>query len=297
MKLLTIISFLFFFNSVIAQTPTQTQPEQKNIQATIMVIPFAAKGVQLRDAYERSELVRIAVTKVKEGFDSRNVNTIDLRGKLKQSATTSALETEQTANDKDDIIRNSGADIYVEVEANKNASTSGNSVTIIMTAFDAFSGESFANKVATSKKFITEDYSKLAEKAVETEIDNFLNTINTKFDDIVNNGRTIVLNLGIEDGSKFNFETEVGKDRDLLSDAIENWVEANAFKKYYHIQGITNTKMIFDQVKVPLKDENGNNFKLTRFARDFKKYLENVNLTTSTTYNGNNLVITIKQMQ
>ena len=52
--------------------------------------------------------------------------------------------------------------------------------------------------------------------------------------------------------------------------------------------------LFFDIVKVPLRDDEGNNFRLSKFAGDFRKYLNNVGLTTSTTYNGNNIVISIK---
>jgi len=157
MRIIAFLIIFSFVNLLHAQNEVQADMN-KNIQPTIMVIPFAPKGVQLRDAYEKNELVRIAVTKVKEGFDSRGVNTIDLRGKLKQSANTAALQDGQEESDKDDVIRNSGADIYVEVEATKDKSSTGNSATVIMTAYDAFSGESFANKVSTSQKFYTDNF-------------------------------------------------------------------------------------------------------------------------------------------
>ena len=46
--------------------------------------------------------------------------------------------------------------------------------------------------------------------------------------------------------------------------------------------------------KYTIRDDEGNNFRLSKFAGDFRKYLNNVGLTTSTTYNGNNIVISIK---
>ena len=51
---------------------------------------------------------------------------------------------------------------------------------------------------------------------------------------------------------------------DLLSDAIEDWVSDNSFKNYYHLQGTTESKMIFDIVKVPLKDDRGRNYRLSK---------------------------------
>ena len=138
MKKILFISFCLLAQNYIALGQDGTD----NIQPTIMVIPFAKKGDNLRSAFERDEIVRIAITKVKEAFDERGVNTIDLRAKLKQLNNTEALTEDQAASLKDEVLSISGADIYVEVEASKNRGTNGNNVNIIMTAFDAFSGES-----------------------------------------------------------------------------------------------------------------------------------------------------------
>lgn len=56
-----------------------------------------------------------------------------------------------------------------------------------------------------------------------------------------------------------------------LSDQLEEWMAKNAFKNNYHIQGITDTKMIFDDVRIPLKDGNGNNYSSNKFALEFFK--------------------------
>jgi hypothetical protein len=54
------------------------------IQPTIMAIPFVPEGQSTRRGYDYSEITRIAITKIKEAFDDRGVNTIDFRAKLKQ---------------------------------------------------------------------------------------------------------------------------------------------------------------------------------------------------------------------
>jgi hypothetical protein len=46
--------------------------------------------------------------------------------------------SDQKTDLKDELIRMSGADIYIEVEANPNYSKDGNSVTILLSHYDAF---------------------------------------------------------------------------------------------------------------------------------------------------------------
>lgn len=271
------------------------QETKNTAQPTIMVVPFAKKGQSIRGAYEHNELARIAITKTKEGFDQRGVNTIDLVGKLKQTNNNAALQEDQASDVKDDVIALSGADIYVVVEASRNYSNSGNSATVILTAYDAFSGESLANKVSNSPKLYTDNYEKLVEKAVEKEIDNLLNTIQEKFTAMLENGRSIVINVGIAEDATLSLDDEVNDDGDLLSDLIEFWVEENAYKGNYHLQGVTGNKMIFDLVKVPVKRPNGSAFKISRFASKFRKHLRKNGIRAKQLIQGSNLVFTLDQ--
>ena len=269
--------------------------ESKTIQPTIMVIPFVAKGQSVRKKLENDNNILIAVTKVKEGFDKRGVNTIDLRAKLKQLSNMEVLEEDARTSDKDEVIRMSGADIYVEVQSKRNYSRSGNSVSLTLTAYDAFSGQSLANKVANSPSFYTKNFEKLTEKAVESVIDDFLNTIQIKFDEMLKNGRSLVLTIGISEDSDVDFDKEYNDGDDLLSDLIEDWVEKEAYNNYYHIQGTTKTKMIFDDIRVPVKDpKTGRTFKVSSFVRKLRKFLRSLGLKFDRSIQGNNIVITIK---
>ncbi|HFA50149.1 MAG TPA: hypothetical protein ENJ95_14155 [Bacteroidetes bacterium] len=291
------IFFLFFLSAFCAapafsQSETSPAGAAATIQPTIMAIPFVAQGQSIRAGFEKNELVRIAITKVKEGFDNRGVNTIDFRAKLKQVNNNEVLTDEQKSSLKDEVINLSGADIYVEVEANKKTSKTGNSVSVIMSAFDAVSGESLANKVATSPKFHTDNFEKLVEKAVESEIENLLNTIQAKFDDIRKNGRTMTLQVGVSADADFDMDMET-PDGNLLADAVENWVADHAYKGYYHVQGSTENKIVFDIVKIPLKDDRGRNFRVSKFAALFRNYIKDSGLQASRTIQGNNVVITL----
>ncbi|MEO1261448.1 MAG: DUF6175 family protein [Bacteroidota bacterium] len=294
-KFLLFFLQILFASSILGQADsTSAAPEAKpTIQPTIMAIPFAKKGQSIRSNYENNELIRIAITKVKEGFDNRGVNTIDLRAKLKQVSNNEVLAEDQKSSMKEDLIALSGADIYVEVEANKNISESGNSVTVLMTAFDAVSGESLANKVASSPQFYTENFEKLVEKAVESEIENLLNTIQAKFDDIRENGRTVTLQVGVSAEADYDLDDET-PNGDLLADAIEDWVADNAYNGYYHMQGSTSNKIIFDIVKIPLKDDRGRNYRVSKLAAKLRSYIKSLGLEASRSIQGNNVIMTLE---
>ena len=288
-----VLLFIFIIGSAIT---LQAQDEKPTIQPTIMAIPFAKEGASTRQMYEYSELNRIALTKVKEAFDQRGVNTIDFRAKLKQLQNSEALTEDQELTLKDEVIKMSGADIYVEIEANKDYSKTGNSVTAIMTAYDAFSGESLANKVSSSPKFQTDNFEKLTQKAIEAEVDNLLNTIQDKFNLILENGRTITMEVGIEIGSELDLDTEVDDSGYYLSELIEEWVEENALNSYFHIQGQSATKMVFDIIKVPVKDDNGNNYRVSKFVIELRKFLKEKGVKVDRTITGSAITVTLSSL-
>lgn len=259
----------FFSDDSFSQTTVNT------IQPSIMVIPFAKEGEDIRTLIEDDVNKRIAITKVKEGFDERGFNTIDFRAKLKAVLSSQAVEMESQTSLKQQIIEMSGADIYVEVEVDAQTTSSGTSVRLILSAYDAFSAQSLSNKVGESGKFYTEDIGKLTSKAVENCIEPFLNTMNEKFGAIVENGRTVVVSIGFEQNSEFSMDKEVGEDELPLSDALELWFEENSYKNYYHIQGATATKLVLDDVRIPLKDpKTGNNYRATKFALKLYLYIK-----------------------
>lgn len=288
-----LLTLLCLISMIVANPcPSIGQTPSSQIQPTIMVIPFTQKGISTRKTMESNPHVRTAMTKIKEGFDQRGVNTIDLRNKLNELENSEILQEDQQSDMKDEVLSMSGADIYVEVECKIHRGESGNSASVIMTAFDAYSSESLANKVANSPLVYTDNFDKLIEKATEKEIDNFLNTIQEKFNDIIDNGRSIKMNIGIKDGEEFDLDSEFMDE--MLSILIEDWMDQNAYKGYFHIQGTTSNKIIFDIVKIPLKDEKGNNYRVSKFVSQFTRFIRTLGLDLDRDVIGNNITITLK---
>lgn len=271
-----------------------TLAQSVTVQPKIMVIPYTKQGEDIAQVIENDVNKRIVLTKIKEAFDSRGFTTIDFNAKLKSISRTDGLSMGKQTDLKSMIIQQSGADIYVEAEMDILLSSSGNSVKIILTSYDISTGGSLSNKIGDSGKFYTDDIGKLASKAVEKIADNFLDIIQVKFTDIVNNGRSINITFGFEATSSISMSTEIGNDGLTLSDHIELWMSENAYKNNYHIQGTTDKTMIFDDVRIPLKDENGNNYNINKFGLEFFKFARSMGLQISRNIANNSIVITFK---
>ena len=258
----------------------------------IMVIPFTKDGEDLRTILDENINSRIAITKIKEGFDSRGFTTVDFVGKLKSAKDNQVFTMDNQTDIKAKILELSGSDVYIVTETSTKSDISGSSATVIINGYETATGNSVANKVSNSGKFQTNDIEKLVSKAVEKSMDEFTFMVSDKFNQITKNGRSVLVDFGFSENAVINMTTEIDKTGLALSDLLEDWISKNSFNGSYHIQGTTNQKMIFDEVKIPLKDKNSNNYTSTKFALDIFKYLKSLNLDVSKEIKGGTIYIT-----
>lgn len=253
-----------------------TTPAKNMAQPTIMVIPFTKATDDIRKTLDADPNRRIAIAKVKEAFDNRGFSTIDFTAKLKEAETRQVFTMENQTDLKTQIIEFSGADIYVETEAVMQRSGDGNNVQIILTAYDASTATSISNKVGFSPLFYTEDFGRLTAKAVETVVEDFLNVIQSKFTEMLENGRFVAVEFSFSADSDLRMSTEIAAEGLPLSDVLEVWMGEHAYKGAYHIQGTSDKKVIYDQVRIPVKDDSGAAYSTNKFALEIFKYCRKI---------------------
>lgn len=262
-------------------------------QPKIMVVPFTKNGEDIRTVLDNDVNRRIAITKIKEGFDDKGYTTVDFIGKLKAARDNQVFTSENQTDIKSKIIEMSGCDVYVLAEVNDKTDNSGSSVNVILSAYEASTGNSLSNKVGSSGKFFTNDIGKLTSKAVEKCIDDFTQTITSKFLEIEKKGHSVLIDFSFAESATLNMTSEVGKDKSAFSDVLEDWFSKNSVNGNYHIQGTTNLKMIFDDVKIPLRDKNGNRYSSNKFALEIFNFLKSIGLTPSKEIKGSSIYLTI----
>ncbi len=285
--------------SVFSQNAATNSGGQVNqIQPSIIVIPYKTEGQKFREILEHPTTgfqKRIAISRVKEAFDSRGFTTYGFEQELKKAETAGSFSADAQTDEKDVIVKNSGADIFVVVDINVEPGQSGTDVKIRLEAYESATARSLSNKDASSGKFYTDDISKLAGKAIDVMKEDFLNVLQTKFTDIVNNGRSLYVEFVLDPNSTLNFQSEVGTDGDLLSETIVDWMGRNAYKNIAKKGGSTALKIIYDDVRIPLKDQaTGLNYEVESFGRLIRKYLKSINVIGTVEYPRGQIVVTIK---
>ena len=276
------------------QQVMQTAQDVRTIQPRIMVIPYTKESEDIRTVLEDDVNKRIVITKIKEAFDKRGFTTVDFTARLKSAMGNAVFMGDNKSDLKAQIIQMSGADIYVEAEIDLNSSSYTNNLRVLLQAYEATSGNSLANIIGESR-LVSNDAGALGARAIEGCIEEFLNTMNSKFTDIVNDGKTILVTIGFDANSMYDLSSPIGSDGMLLSDVIEIWMSENSYKNYYHMQGATDTEMLFDDVRIPLRDPaTNNNYTLNRFGLSFYQYLRSLGLNARRDIQGNTLFVTIQ---
>ena len=286
-RLFLFLSGLFISSVVMAQVNT--------VQPSIMVIPFVPEGADIRKALDVSEEKRQVLAAISGAFADKGFSTKDFYANFKSVSQNAAFEDDVQTDLKSQIIQSSGADIFVEADISINRQQDGNSVRVVIKACEASTAKVLASKIGDSGKFYTSDIGKLGAKAVEKAMDGFLTTMQQSFNDMIVNGRSIVVNITFNEMSDYDTTSEVGEDGYELRDLLELWMEENAYKNYYHIQGTTAKKMIFDEVRIPLKDPvTGRNYNINKFSMSLAKFFRDNGMQVDRNMNGGTLYITVR---
>lgn len=283
-------------DALVGVDATEVRETEGVVLPTVIVVPYKRDGESyskiLQNDYDR----RIAVSSVQNGFEKRNITTVDLQGKIDAVARRAAYEQNAGTAESSDkqLLMTSGADVYVTVDINKDIKPEGSRVALILKAYETASGSILAAQTATPiRRFSTTAIDALCKHTVDGYLQEFL-------DDIVKNfrpagGTRVVLQFAIGGSSTMTMNTAAGAHGYSLGNIIRQWVRKNAYEGKYHLQGAIDESMIFDYVTIPPKDTDGLRMDAAQFAFILEQYLkEEEGVDCSMRVDGNNIMVTIE---
>ena len=115
-----------------------------------------------------------------------------------------------------------------------------------------------------------------------------------KFTEAKQNGNSVMIQIGVNEYSEINLGAKIGTQSMRLQDEIILWIEEHAYNGAYHLQGVTSTKMIIDNMKIPpMNPLTGAAYSINRFEMDLYKFLTSLGLDCTSDTRGNTIYITI----
>ncbi len=225
---------------------------------SITVVPYKKEEETFRSILQNDFDRRMAVSRVQEGFNRLGVTTVDFEGKLDAMWRSREFNANTADSDEKRLLMNSGADVYVIVDIMKDISDAeGSRVSLNMKAYETASGNILSARQEWTNRFRTNDLDRLCIYAVEGQLKGFLDDLAVNFARGIAKGNSVVLKISKGVNSTLHLNSQVGPQKYSLSNVIRRWVRQNAQDGRYHLQGVVDEEMIFDDVKIPSKDVDG----------------------------------------
>ena len=265
----------------------------RQVQPRIIAIPFTREGDDLRTVLEANLNGRVAVAKVQQALDQRGFASIDFLGALRAVERAGGIQTLSQTDLKSAIVEQARADIYIEIETEIETSAGGlNSAVIIMRGYLTANGLSLGNRVGRSPRNRAEP-SRLIERAVDDESEPLLAMMQEKFSDFTVNGVPIGVNISAAVGAAHEPGTRVGTA--TVADLVEDWMAQHAWKNQYTISSVTDKRLTFDEVRIPMRDpETCRNFTPTQFGRDLRRFLQDRGVPSTLTVSHGNIFVELQ---
>lgn len=245
-----------------------------NDQGTMVEVPNYKRALQ-----NSSECYNV-ITKINTLMSDRSFPLKDLSAVTKSMETNQAMDAVTTTKSGsglsesplDIIKRNANADIVIELNWSVNTIGPKRSITFSLAAKDAYTDKQVAGCQGTGTPSFSSELPVLLEEAVLGSMDNFTNQLQAHFDDMMENGREVSMEVKVVDnGSGVDLTSEYGGEE--LTDIIDDWVSDNSVKHRYNLSQGSENFLKFEQIRIALYQANGRPNDTRRWARELAKTL------------------------
>lgn len=244
-------------------------------QGTQEVVPDYKKAVST------DQQLNAIISKINSLMADRGFPLKDLQQTLKSINNASAEESLITSkagstiaeSPLDRLRRRAKPDIIIEIDWTVNKTGPKSSITYNLRGLDAYSDKQVAGSEGTGKGSFSAELPILLEEAVQDHMDEFCSRLQTHFDDMMENGREVALVMKVFDnGSGFDFEKEYG---DLeFNEVMDNWLNDNCVNHRFSKSDATATTLQYEQVRIPLYNNNGQAMDTYAFARNIARFFK-----------------------
>lgn len=246
------------------------KPKTKIAKPTVIVVPYVKEGENFQSIMENeanSDLL-IAIGAVEEGLLENDIEIRSLKGVIEGRKRQALYDTRSDTSNEKELLRSSGADVYIEVMMTPHVTQEGTSISLDMTARQTGTGIEWAKKVGTSNRFRTTDVKRLCQFVVKDNLPSFVEHIIEKYMEPVR------ITLDIYTNGPSLLET-CNSGRRII-DEIKRWLAKNAYEGDYKAAGTNATYTRFDYIVIPTYDKEGIKMDAGMFLGELAAFLKTV---------------------
>tara|TARA_B110000971_G_scaffold109392_1_gene112053 strand:+ start:830 stop:1789 length:960 start_codon:yes stop_codon:yes gene_type:complete len=253
--------------------------EERTMNGTTYYVPDYVR------AFVESSELKVAIARVQQIFKDREFDVISVADEIKKMQNESANEmtlmsksgSEQQESVRDAFLKKVAPDIYLELYWEEISTGFARQLNFTLTAKDSYT----AKPVSTITNVGPESSSALViliDEAVTANLNQFIAQMNDHFNTMFTIGREIILKVGIWDSFEYDLEEEFDHEglgmEDELGYLIEEWMALNVVEGRFSTSVSTESRIEFDQVRIPIYNDRGRALDASRFGRELAKWLE-----------------------
>ncbi len=281
-SILGVLMCLSAFGASQVKKPTlMILPSDHWCQTRFFMTTWDNQGVKVKTAdyqkaFQQDRELNQVISKIgqlltKEGYslkDAEQETKAVFNRTAEDNVTMSSTGSTIAESPLDMIKKRAKMDILIQIDWTIN---SDRSVTFTLEAFDAYTSKRIATSTGTGKASDA-IIPVLLENAVKSKIKDFDKQMDKYYADLNKRGREIVLTVKCWANWDGNLEKE-NEDGDELIDVIQKWLKKNTINGAFNLSDATENFAQFEQVRIPLRDEEGDAMDARAFAVKLRKHI------------------------
>lgn len=252
---------------------------ERNMNGTTYYEPDYAR------AFVESSELKVAIARVQQIFKDREFEIISVADEIKKMQNESANEmtlmsksgSEQQESLRDAFLKKIAPDIYLELYWKEISTGFARQLSFTLTAKDSYTAKpvSAISNVGPESSSALEV---LIDEAVTANLNQFISQMNDHFNTMFTIGREIIVKVGIWDSFDYDLEEEFNHEglemEDELGYLIEEWMALNTVEGRYSTSVATESRIEFEQVRIPIYNDRGRAMDARSFGRELAKWLK-----------------------
>lgn len=228
----------------------------------IIVVPFIEnkKKETYASVLNNDFDMRVACAEVQKGFNSLDIETDDILAIIQSTEKRGNFERNAADSNDKQLLLMSDADVYVEVDLQKEESNRGTTISLRLIAKETATGKVWATQNSWAGPSKAE-VSILCAKAAKSQMESFCEQIVNAYNDPVRGN----IQFAINDDLTVTMRDRC-KSGKRISMAIQNWLDDNAENGDYTPRGVGDKIATFDKVQFPMNDKRGKRMTTEKFA-------------------------------
>lgn len=217
----------------------------------------------------------LVVSTVQDFFVKQNYPLNDLEQTLKQLNTQEATDMADglEKDSKTLLLTTASPDIILELDYRSKLDLASHNVKERMVDYTLRAIDTYTNKViatASNSGMQGESEVELIKNDLTKRMDDLSGDIQNYFSDILTRGREVTVRITVVKGSNTHL-SDTNVEGDTYADWMMDYVKTNTVKGAYKLQRNTNEELYFINVRIPLLNDDGTQYGVYDWTRDFCK--------------------------